>query len=161
MACSFSVKSSFFLLLFVTNIFSYFSISYNEPFAIKILFCTYCYSVFFEEFPVSPFHDCLRLPVNQVVLICKDLLAHTALSMTLEVALSLVVTDLGRLPLGTTLGTGWYAIKGFRNSPSGSHMQGMLYSVKTRVPKLGGLPLFSFSYATRSVCNLGFLVFCF
>ena len=40
--------------------------------------------------------------------------------------------------IGTTLGTGWYAIKGFRNSPRGSHMQGMLYSVKTRVPKLGG-----------------------
>ncbi|CBK24655.2 Tim17 [Blastocystis hominis] len=40
--------------------------------------------------------------------------------------------------IGTTLGTGWYALKGFRNSPSGSHMQGILYSVKTRVPKLGG-----------------------
>lgn len=81
--------------------------------------------------------------------------------MTLEVALLLVVTDLGRLPLGATLGTGWYAIKGFRNSPSGSHMQGMLYSVKTRVPKLAGLSLLSFSYATRGVRNLGFLVFYF
>lgn len=81
--------------------------------------------------------------------------------MILEAPLSLVVTDLARLPVGTTLGTGWYALKGFRNSPSGSHMQGILYSVKTRVPKLGGLLLFSFSYVTRSVCNLGFLVFCF
>lgn len=47
---------------------SYFSIVHNEPFAVEILFCTFCYFVFFEEFPVSPFHDFLRLPVNQVVL---------------------------------------------------------------------------------------------
>ena len=81
--------------------------------------------------------------------------------MMLEVVLLSVRTFEERLSIGTTFGTAWYAIKGFRNSPRGSHMRGMLYSVKTRVPKTGGIISLFLSNITRSVCYLGFLVFCF
>ena len=41
--------------------------------------------------------------------------------------------------VGAIGGAGWHLIRGFRNSPKGSHMQGMVYAVKTRAPALGGI----------------------
>jgi len=42
------------------------------------------------------------------------------------------------LILGAIGGAIWHMFRGFRNSPKGSHIQGMVYAVKTRAPVLGG-----------------------
>ena len=42
------------------------------------------------------------------------------------------------LSLGAIGGAIWHMFRGFRNSPKGSHIQGMVYAVKTRAPVLGG-----------------------
>ena len=41
--------------------------------------------------------------------------------------------------VGAIGGACWHLIRGFRNSPKGSHIQGMVYAVKTRAPVLGGI----------------------
>lgn len=41
--------------------------------------------------------------------------------------------------MGAIGGSIWHAVKGYRNSPQGSRLQGCLSAVKTRAPVLGGL----------------------
>lgn len=42
-------------------------------------------------------------------------------------------------PVGAIGGALWHMFRGWRNSPKGSHIQGMVYAVKTRAPVLGGI----------------------
>ena len=44
--------------------------------------------------------------------------------------------------VGAIGGALWHMFRGWRNSPKGSHIQGMVYAVKTRAPVLGGILLF-------------------
>ncbi|KAK8792691.1 mitochondrial import inner membrane translocase subunit TIM17 [Blastocystis sp. subtype 4] len=44
----------------------------------------------------------------------------------------------GAFMIGAIGGAIWHMFRGFRNSPKGSHIQGMVYAVKTRAPVLGG-----------------------
>lgn len=41
--------------------------------------------------------------------------------------------------VGAIGGALWHTFRGWRNSPKGSHIQGMVYAVKTRAPVLGGI----------------------
>ena len=45
--------------------------------------------------------------------------------------------------IGAVGGALWHTFRGWRNSPKGSHLQGMVYAVKTRAPVLGGNSLYS------------------
>ena len=45
---------------------------------------------------------------------------------------------IANLIIGAIGGAIWHMFRGFRNSPKGSHIQGMVYAVKTRAPVLGG-----------------------
>jgi len=44
----------------------------------------------------------------------------------------------GAFCMGAGGGTIWYAVKGWRNSPRGDRISGMVTGVKSRAPVLGG-----------------------
>lgn len=50
-----------------------------------------------------------------------------------------IVNDVGiGFCMGSIGGTLWHGFKGYRNSPRGSRLQGMITTIKIRAPVLGG-----------------------